>query len=325
MKRASILTGAFVLVLAIVFMSTPSDGLARHYVYSQENPSVRNDGNPIPRFNATFVGWALTPYPTDWDDDGSFTHNVRNAIRSWESAVPQLDFYEEPDGWNYLYFGSGTCGTRGIGCIYIDRMNPELEQDANYLLWATIRLKRDRSGMTNLGKEDALRHEIGHWISLHDAYDEYNQNPCSTIYSVMNAVYTTGENCIGAHAPTQRDINAVTTYWNGDRASSVVLSERPNDVLKLTWKDGFWAESNNTVMLYYWDSDNARFVLAEEAHHRARIGFHKDSINRTITREWDLRTKGWPTDTWYFAGVKGHHYPWRSHGPTTWSNIVTLD
>ncbi len=105
----------------------------------------------------------------------------------------------------------------------------------------------------------------------------------------------------------------------------MVLSERPNDVLRLTWKDAMWAGSNNTVMLYYWDNDNARFVRAAERQHISKTGFHKDAIDRTLGREWDLRAEGWPTDTWYFAGVKGHYYLWRSHGPTIWSNIVTLD
>ncbi len=205
MKRTTLIIGALIIMLTAVLVSSPSDGLAAHYTFLQENPSARGG-----LFNWTFVGWALTPYPTDWDDDGSYTQHIRNAISTWETAVPQLDFYEEPDDWNYLYFANGRC-VIGVACLSVDETDWEGERGAHYLLWGTITMDIDGNNFTDLGKEDILRHEIGHWIGLDEAYNEGSSTSCSTIQSVMNATrHGTGENCVGVHAPTQRDISAVT-------------------------------------------------------------------------------------------------------------------
>ena len=323
MKRTSLIAGALVLALAMVFVSTSSDGLASHYTYMQENPTYRTAFSDVFPFNAVAAAWHAGPYDVDWDDDGSFTGHIQNAIGTWEAAVPQLDFHKTTDGWNYLLFEDSVCPNPQYACFAVDEQYIDYTRRADYLLWATIIMDNSLSGLTDMGKEDILRHEIGHWIGLDEAYNEAGS--CSTINSVMNGVFTNGESCVGAHAPTQRDINAVTEYWNGDKPESAVLTERPNTILKLTWTDALWSESTNWVGLFYWDDDTDAVVLADQSWVTADTGFHKDSISRTIQKQWNVQANGWPTDAWYFAAVMGWSWPWQSYGPLAWSNLVDMN
>ena len=57
MKRRALIAAAFVL-------STPSDGLARHYTYMQENPSGRSRFSEIYPFNAVLGGPGRHILPT---------------------------------------------------------------------------------------------------------------------------------------------------------------------------------------------------------------------------------------------------------------------
>ena len=289
-------------------------------------PLDRSRFSEIYPFNAVFSGWSWTTYPADWADDGSFTRNIRRAIATWETAVPQLDFVENQREY-YLLFEKGYCGRFSDACMRVEERDISHRRRAAYLLWADIRLSLAQPRLRDIGKEDQLRHEIGHWIGLDEVYCERCIDTCTRhVDSVMNATYTSnGQNCTGVHAPTQRDINAVTAYWNGDRPESVVLTERPNNILKLTWTDALWSESTHWVMLYYWDTTTSTYVLAEQDGYTPDTGFHKDSIPRTIQKQWNVRARGWPTDTSYFAGVKGWSWPWRSFGATTWSNTVHMD
>ncbi len=204
MKRSSIITGVLVLAVALVFISTPGDASAVHTTYWQQDDYLRQTWGSVFEFNGSFSGWALTTYPSEWDDDDTITRYINSAIAKWEAAVPQLDLAETHDGWYYLWFETRECGPTAQGCIILVETDPLYDRRADYMLWADIRLDTSSArAMSTTGKVDTLLHEIGHWMGLDDAYVDGlgGTTRCSTIHSVMNKGGARGENCSGAHAP----------------------------------------------------------------------------------------------------------------------------
>ena len=99
------------LAVALVFISSAGDASAVHTTYWQQDDYLRQTWGSVFEFNGSFSGWALTTYPSEWDDDDTITRYINSAIAKWEAAVPQLDLAETHDGWYYLWFQSGYWAT----------------------------------------------------------------------------------------------------------------------------------------------------------------------------------------------------------------------
>ena len=187
-----------------------------------------------------------------------------------------------------------------------------------------IHLTLAQPRINDTGKEDQLRHEIGHFIGLDEAYNESGFDSCAYhIQSVMNGAFTSnGQNCVGVHAPTTRDINAVDAYWDAGTAESLVLTARPSYILKATWTDAAWAEHTHWVSLFYKDETANDWVMVYHQAHKDDIGFHKNTINRTIQKEWNVQSQGWPTDKKYIVGVTTFSWPYNRWSTYLWSHTV---
>ena len=225
-----------------------------------------------------------------------------------------------------LYFAKATCGLWVDACFTWVGTQADSTRQANYLLTAEIRLTLAQYRLTNLGIEDMLRHEIGHWIGLDDQYKENSTRPCSNVVSVMNDSYrTTGLNCKDAHAPTAWDIDAVTTYWKYGAVERATLEESSTRLLEVEWVDAMWAESEHRLYLWYWDSSDESWVMAENTRYTYGTGFHKDSIARDMGYSWHISGSGRPTDKWYIVGVRAWSAAWQTWSPIRFSNLVYVD
>ncbi len=308
MRKITALTILAVL-LGVVFV-VPGDASASHYTYMQENPEDRQTWSGDYPFNATYIDWSQGSFDALWTDDGSFTQRVRNAIQSWESAVPQLSFASAGTRPYNLYFKKGSCGMWVDACMISLTTLADHSREANYLLTAEIRLTLAQSRLTDLGIEDQLRHEIGHWIVLDDQYNESGSPACSDVVSVMNDSYaSTGLNCKSVHAPTPWDIDAVTTYWKGGSLEDPVLKEGQSRHLELEWVDAMWSEDHHRVYLWYWNPNTSRWFLAQNVRFVDGIGFHRDSISRDMEYSWIIGGDDLPTDRWYAVGVRAWNWP----------------
>ena len=153
-------------------------------------------------------------------------------------------------------------------------MDPELEQDANYLLWATVRLQRDRSGITNLGKEDMLRYEIGHWIGLHDEYDEYKANRHLFKESKQMSTSTEQRSYGGSYLPRRRgEAASMSAQLRGARpvkeSDDGEVRASPQDVI--TGYASIWGHELGSGLIPAapsgsWDEDRDFELQADWAH-----------------------------------------------------------
>ena len=318
-------------VLAVVvgvtaLLVTSSNVEAHHYVYIQENPDDRMRFSQEYDYNGNFSSWARGPYHTDWYDDGQFTASVTEAIRLWTTAVPELDFNRNSQSAN-LYFKKGMCaGIFTLACFVPWYVLPDDERQADYLFAARISIPAPQV-MSAQGKIDTLLHEIGHWIGLDDQY-YHTGAPCSNVQSVMNASFlSNGQNCLDIHAPTARDIEKVTEYWDNPVAMGIVeFTEYEDRMVSFRWDDRAWAEGLHTRGLWYKNSVTGDWVLVEGSYHYDDIGFHQDSIARTMQTEWDLDDLDAPTGGYYFiACVSAYSWPYSSWSPNNCAPQVWID
>ena len=158
------------LVLIAAAVVTPDTSWASHYTYWQENPEERSRWDGTYSFNAVAEIWSYGPYDTKWGHDGVFPARARAAIQTWENAVPELNFVQAGTG-HHLYFMKGFCDALTDACLTRIRTDPNHAHQANYMLSGQIRLTMAQPYLTDLGMEDQLRHEIGHWIGLDEQYN----------------------------------------------------------------------------------------------------------------------------------------------------------
>lgn len=209
MRRARLLLHASVLAIGLLVIAVGT-ALAVHYTLLQQDPALRAEATPPANYVVTW--WSYGPWDTPWAYDAAFTPDevqaVQQAVQSWQGAVPQLTFSYSPTPGTYaLFFKPGFCGVFADACITRDGRLVNADRGASY--WNNADIILARRDWTPLGKADTFRHELGHWIGLHE---EYVESPvqCSGIQSVMNTGFqTTGENCLGFHAPTAWEPAAV--------------------------------------------------------------------------------------------------------------------
>lgn len=322
MKRVRVLFIALALTMAAVVIWIGS-AAATNYLFNQQDPDMRAWATPPA--NHVVVWWAYGPYEVRWADNGTFTADVVQAIQSWQSAVPQFTFtYSPSPGSSSLYFTVGFCGQNATGCIVNRTFLPDAQRGASYLYTAQIWLSAP-GAQTPLGRQDALRHEIGHWVGLHEQYNGHGpgETPsCSGQQSVMNMVtYPSGESCVGVHAPTAWDIEQAVRYWQGDALQDAVLfgvGGGPAPLLRLEWKDAMWAEVWHERFLWYWSPSTYSWALCDDsASYSQGIGFHRTTIDRTMRVDWDYQALGCPVNTTYIAGAQA--WSWRFPG---WTGLV---
>ena len=297
----------------------------------QENPVDRQNFGEEYDFNANFLSWALGPWHTDWYDDGQFTDQVTEAIRLWTNAVPELDFNRNSVSQN-LYFKQGMCtGIFANACFVPNYVIADHERQADYLFAAEIRLvllqPSATSSITDQGRIDMLLHEIGHWIGLDEQYDEITGG-CSHVESVMNASFlSNGQNCLDLHAPTAWNIEKTTAYWDTPAAMQVVeFTESEDRVIRFRWDDRAWADGLHTRGLWYKNSVTGDWVLVEGSYTTDGIGFHWDSIPRTMLAKWDLDDLDAPTGGYYFiACVAAYSWMYQSWSPLNCSPRIWVD
>jgi hypothetical protein len=313
------------LALAGLFLLSGADSAwAVHYLYIQHHSAQRDRGTTF-KFNAVSQYWAFGPYDTTWSSDGALTPEVQQAILSWQSAVPQLTFVQGAP-WN-LYFTTGFCGVDSAGCVEGFRLYVDNFRQAEYWISSEIWLQSPQEPpFTSLGKADIFRHEIGHWIGLHE---QYNDNPdappgplCSSAISVMNSsIPPSGENCRGVHAPTSWDIDKATRFWKGDNLESPALIWQDlSGLLNLFWTDAMWTEVWHSYGLWYYSwALNQWIPVDSTSSYSSGIGFHKESIPRTMAKVWQLTANGWPRGTYYYAGVSGWSWAFETWSPAVYT------
>ena len=308
-------TVALLFAVVSVFAFGIGSVLAVHYTFWQEDPDDRAYYGTTYPYNAVTIAWSWYPGDTNWDDDGSMPTEVVRAIASWENAVPELGWVNTGLGEAApLYFKEvGWCGLLADACTAEIVVNSDDPRQADYLWEASI-IVHDVSTFTPEGKEDILRHEIGHWIGLDEQYIKGPPVTCSAVESVMNTVSSVwGTNCLDIHAPTSWDVDKARQFWGGDGLESAVLSEPTFRNLQLTWSDAMWSEAWEGWNLAWWDRNNAQWVeVASSTAFDAGIGFHQDSIPRTMSESWDIQANGWPVDVYYTALVRAFRWPYNS-------------
>lgn len=315
------------LIVLGVFVLMPGASWAHHYTYMQENPNDRTRYSHVYEWNGTFVNWANGDHDTLWKDDGAYTEHIRIAIQSWEDAVPELTFKAAGTKAHNLRFKRGYCDLFTDACMRPLKVFSDATRDADYMLTAEVVLTLAQPNLTALGIQDQLRHEIGHWIGLDEQYYEDGIRPCSDVLSVMNASFSSnGQNCKGVHAPTEWDINAVTAYWKGTGLASAALEETTTRQLELEWADTMWAEAGQVVKLWYYEFERGIWIETDYIVHYDDIGFHRDSVARTMEREWTVDgSSDMPVDAWYMAGVTAYSWPYEEWKPWEYSVSVYVD
>lgn len=207
------------------------------------------------------------------------------------------------------------------------------EHQASFVRTADITIHEDVMSKSETAIRDTLRHEIGHFEGLHEQYLDNgtyligeNGDPTTcNLYrdTVMNGPDTNGENCRGIHAPTAWDINAVDTYWLGEgRLDKPTLSKSGDNSVKVEWKDNIWADGWQLTTLFNWDWDSWSWIQLDSPLFNEEIGFHKDSINRTLVKEWDLQANDWPSRKWYLAKVQHWNWPTLRWSLQVYSNYI---
>jgi hypothetical protein len=318
MKKAWLLLGALALSVGLTLASSDRASAVNN-IFLQEDSVYR--ARSTPPFNGATHVWAYGPYDTIWTDDGTFHAEAAEAVRSWQLAVPQLSFVYSPTSY-YLYFRKDTCfPTEALGCFNSLTFVADAARAASYTWTAQIRIPEPER-WTSLGREDILRHEIGHWIGLHEQYIE-STGACSGIFSVMNAMtLPNGHNCMGVNAPTSWDVNSATRFWRKDNLESPSLSLAGN-LLTLNWTDAMWAEVWHHYTLWYFSWSTNQWVRATwSSSYNEGIGFHKETIARTMARSWDIAFFGWPRGTYYAAAVSGWGWAFETWSPQVDSPLL---
>jgi hypothetical protein len=304
--------GAIVLALSatILAIAIPVSVFAIHKVYLQEDPLVQAHGQGYP-YNAVNIPWAWGSGATGWDYTGDLAE-ATTAVQDWQTAVPQLTFTRTFQGSaSDLFIKPGTCeGAPGAPACFIDSMrlanNP---RQADYLQKGVIEVVLTGISWTPTGKRAVLQHEIGHWIGIHERYLE--PNTCSDNLSVMNAVFPSSGNCQpSVTVPTAWDKATAEGYWIGGNVQDATLAQTSYLLLDLNWKDAMWAEAWHYRDLWSWNWTTSRWDPRDGALSDQKLGFHRQSLDRTMNASWYLPNYGWPTGTYYIAGVSG--YNWRT-------------
>lgn len=323
MKRVRVLfvASALAMVAVVIWIGSAA---ATHYFFNQQDPDMRAWATPPA--NHVVVWWAYGPYDVAWADFGTYTADVIQAIQSWQSAVPQLTLTYTQDSLNSkLHFTFGFCSPNALGCLTNRIFQVDAQRDASYLYSAQIWLQEPGS-RTSLGRQDILRHEIGHWIGLHEQYIEGPPAQCGSTFSVMNKSNSSGESCVGVHAPTAWDIQQAATFWGGaglESATLIGVGGGPAPLLRFEWKDAMWADVWHERFLWYWDPNAYNWILCDDSASYAQgIGFHRTTIDRTMRVDFDYQALGCPGDRTYIAGAQA--WSWRFPGWTglVWSGTV---
>lgn len=254
----------------------------------------------------------------------------------WQQAVPELQFVRAlPGEFPDLFFERGQCpgGTRG--CFTTDLVFSDTTRQARYWCCTSIRINLDLFSWSPLGRLHGLMHEMGHWAGLHEQYADTISGPggelCSFLRgpTVMNAGNSNGENCQdpAVDRPTQFDVQQATRYWSGDNPAIPALSETSpgSKVLLLVWDDVGWAETWHGRLVWSWNCGTAQWELRlNDGSYATGIGFHKDSIRRIMSEQFDVVGHGWPDNTYYIAGVSFWNWGFRRWTSRADSNFIPI-
>jgi hypothetical protein len=314
-------------------------------VFLQQDPAWRNKKPPSSYFfNGVNLWWSWNVYTTTWDAEPALLQAATDAINNgWKLAVPELRFQYGNDQYPLrLFIRNATCPIQAhIACLpdaYYLWGGGDLWPDPGAWYWYSAKLHVNLAipGWTPQGMTDAIMHEVGHWIGLHEQYI-YPQIGCNNDnanggLSVMNAADNTTGNCRGIHFPTsQWDIPRTRQYWLGDQLQPPALNDQLHSqtltrnglMLTATWKDSEWAEGPHAAVLYYWNQSILQWQPIDATVQTwINIGFHDSSSPepRTITATWNIQSLPGspPSNTWYGVLVAGHSFlsqqwitPWK--------------
>jgi hypothetical protein len=286
-------------VLASIFLAlTVTTGIvfADHFSYLQKDSTVRSK-SPSPGFNAVAYPWFLNSpaaRPTKWWREAAVTE-ADEGVQNWQNAWSVLNFQEVSSIADAdVEFRSAQCPGGKRACIteWLGTLVPNWE--AHYWAHEIIKIDQGQTWSTQ-GKIDALTHEVGHWVGLHEQYNDDGDGTCtSNFLTIMNAASEpNGEACQpGVHAPQPWDIAAAQIYWGTGFTSNVFLQETTptSRMLQVTWKDNAWAESWHERDLWYWNG--AQWVWIPQASDfyagngngtNTGIGYHRDAVDRTMS------------------------------------------
>jgi hypothetical protein len=291
------------------------------------------------KFNAVDAWWAAWNLTATWDAETGLKDLARNAINSWKdpitnpNAVPQLRFQEGGDQFPLrLWIHDGTCPLpqfiacvpKTVGEIVFAIVAEDPPGSGNVppgaLYWYTSHIHVDLSkpGWTDLGKTDAITHEVGHWIGLHEQYQGVacNLDDANGGLSVMNLGSTTTGNCRGVHMPSAWDKTTVTKFWTGDAVQGAVLTGS-SSVLTLTWTNRMWGGGPHGGNLYRWVCNpNCSWQLVIPFWQTwEKVGFHHDAFDiGSLRMTWNQ-----PCGFWYGANVSEYSFLFSQWAPPQWA------
>lgn len=159
--------------LAGILLLQSNSASANHYIYLQSDPQAqaRYDEPRAYRANFTFHRWALGTDGAHWIDESNLSSYIEGVIQDWEEAVPELHFIRETSSPHDLKFVISDCNGAN-GCYIVDSFLDEHSNQASYVHKATIGIHEDVVYESDTAIKDTLRHELGHFIGLHERYDD---------------------------------------------------------------------------------------------------------------------------------------------------------
>jgi hypothetical protein len=159
----------------------------------------------------------------------------------------------------------------------------------------------------------AFQHELGHWVGIHEQYDDDATGLCTSVGpTVMNAASSGGSHCQGITGPQAWDVTKAQAFWTGESLGSLSFQETTptSRVLQIDWKDRYWAESDQFAWLWRWTlvGQQWQWVIVQPAEkwYRNGIGFHQDSLDRTMVWQWDLQQLGQSFPAYFIGYVSAY-------------------
>jgi hypothetical protein len=315
------LQAGFVALLVVAFSAvilTVGDARADHHVFYQTDPSYRAK-MPSPGFNAVAQPWWNFYGPTFYWSDASVPE-ADTAVSNWFTAWNKLTFTKvtSPTQADLTIYNLPCPGGKR-GCVF-SWIGPLFNPPEAYYWWpGELRIDLSNWTWSTQGKIDALNHEVGHWIGLHEQYDDDGGGLCGAVApTVMNGGSGPfGENCQNVHLPTQDDISRAQRYWLGDNLTGpdpnfpiwpvIQETSTTSRTLRLTWKDYVWADAWHWRELYWWSGTGWVYVANSGGAYQGNglgtntgIGFHHDAVDRTMNYCcWDLQLMGQPIPGYY--------------------------